>query len=184
MAKLEIVKDSEGNKIVLIPEILFFNKQNIEWELVEQYLEKYVGEIVEIAETREVVYIGKKFPDEYSGSLYTRKSKGARAKAKANAAQGIMEMIEIAAQKVFCENRKEKHSQDAQKGWYYYHTRFALPLYNNKNKTEEYNVYTACLVINCASNGNLYLYDIVDIKKEASNPLKTENSQVVQNRFF
>ena len=57
MAKLEIVKDSEGNKIVLIPEILFFNKQNIEWELVEQYLEKYVGEIVEIAETREVVYI-------------------------------------------------------------------------------------------------------------------------------
>lgn len=32
-----------------------------------------------------------------------------------------MEMIEIAAQKVFCENRKEKHSQDAQKGWYYYH---------------------------------------------------------------
>ena len=79
---------------------------------------------------------------------------------------------------------KEKHSQDAQKGWYYYHTRFALPLYNNKNKTEEYNVYTACLVINCASNGKLYLYDIVDIKKEASNPLKTENSQVVQNRFF
>ena len=78
MAKLEIVKDSEGNKIVLIPEILFFNKQNIEWELVEQYLEKYVGEIVEIAETREVVYIGKKFPDEYSGSLYTRKSKGTR----------------------------------------------------------------------------------------------------------
>ena len=55
---------------------------------------------------------------------------------------------------------------------------------NNKNKTEEYNVYTACLVINCASNGKLYLYDIVDIKKEASNPLKTENSQVVQNRFF
>lgn len=27
MAKLEIVKDSEGNKIVLIPEILFFNKK-------------------------------------------------------------------------------------------------------------------------------------------------------------
>ena len=54
MAKLEIVKDSEGNKIVLIPEILFFNKQNIEWELVEQYLEKYVGEIVEIAETKRI----------------------------------------------------------------------------------------------------------------------------------
>ena len=31
MAKLEIVKDSEGNKIVLIPENLFFKKQKIEW---------------------------------------------------------------------------------------------------------------------------------------------------------
>ena len=28
MAKLEIVKDSEGNKIVLIPEILFFNEKS------------------------------------------------------------------------------------------------------------------------------------------------------------
>ena len=38
MAKLEIVKDSEGNKIVLIPEILFFNKQNIEFFRLESMM--------------------------------------------------------------------------------------------------------------------------------------------------
>jgi len=103
---------------------------------------------------------------------YTRKTKGARAKAKANAVQGIREMIEIATNKTFRENHKEKHNSDAGKGWYYYTTRFALPIYNNEVKTNEYNVYTGCLVVNYSSRGRMYLYDLVDIKKEASNPLK------------
>ena len=52
-------------------------------------------------------------------------------------------------------------------------TRFAIPLYNNEKKTGEYNVYSACLVVNHAANGKMYLYGVVGIKKEASNPLKT-----------
>lgn len=48
-----------------------------------------------------------------------------------------------------------------------------LPVYDNNKKTDIYNVYSACVVINKAANGKLYLYDIVDIKKEASNPFKT-----------
>ena len=151
----------------------FSNKQNINWNDVEDYLGKYVGELIEIAETRDIIYIGNKFPDEYGGSSYTRKTKGARAKAKANAAQGIREMVEIATDKVYRENHKEKHSEDAHNGWYYYVTRFAIPLYNNEKKTGEYNVYSACLVVNHAANGKMYLYDVVGIKKEASNPLKT-----------
>lgn len=51
-------------------------------------------------------------------------------------------------------------------------TRFALPIYNNERKTDDYNIYTACIVVNFAANGKMYLYDAVDIKKEASNPLK------------
>lgn len=100
-------------------------------------------------------------------------TKGARAKAKANASQGIPAMVEIATEKVFRENHKEKHDGDAENGWYYYTTRFALPVYDNETKTGNYNVYSGCLVINCPSNGKMYLYDLVDIKKEASNPLKT-----------
>lgn len=173
MDKLEIVMDDVGNKVVLIPDIVFWNKQDIDWKAVEVYLERYVGEIVEITETKDIVYLGKDFPDEYTGSKYTRKSKGARAKAKANAVQGIREMVEIATEKSYRENHKVKHRSDAKNGWYYYTTRFALPIYDNARKTGEYNIYSGGLVINCTAGGNMYLYDLIDIKKEASNPLKT-----------
>jgi len=173
LEKLEITVDSAGNNIVIIPDIIFSNKQNIDWKEVEDYLEKYIGEIVEITQTSDIIYIGKDFPDEYSGSKYTRRAKGARAKAKANAVQGVRELVEIATEKAFRENHKEKHSSDAANGWYYYTTRFALPIYDNENKTGDYNVYSGCLVVNCTSSGKMYLYDLVDIKKEASNPLKT-----------
>lgn len=113
MDKLNIVIDEERNKVVLLPEILFSNKQNINWKDVESYLENYVGELIEIAETKDIIYIGNKFPDEYSSSSYTRRTKGARAKAKANEAQGIREMVKIATDKVYRENHKEKHNDDA-----------------------------------------------------------------------
>ncbi len=173
MDKLKIVFDETGNKVVLIPEVIFRNKRNIDWEEVEAYLEKYVGEIVEITESKDIIYVGKAFPDEYTGSKYTRKIKGAKTKAKANAAQGIMQMIEIATEKDFRENYKEKHEGDAGKGWYYYRTRFALPVYENETRTKEYNEYSAILVVNCTLKGRMYLYDLVDVNKEASNPLKT-----------
>ena len=169
--EIQIVKDSEGRKVVVLPEIIFRNKQNIDWNAVEEYLQKYVGEVVTIAETEDVVYIGSQFPDEYKGSKYTKRLKGANAKAKANAAQGIMEMLEIATEKRFRENHKEKHAQSAENGWYYYTTRFLVPIYENETKTGKYNLYSACLLINHAENGKLYLYDLVDIKREASTPL-------------
>ena len=57
--------------------------------------------------------------------------KGTIAKAKANAAQAIPEMIEIATSKTFEDNKKNKHSRHA-------------------------------------SSGKMYLYDVLDIKKETS----------------
>ena len=51
MDKLDIVTDESGNEVVLLPEIIFSNKQNINWNDVEDYLGKYVGELIEIAET-------------------------------------------------------------------------------------------------------------------------------------
>lgn len=173
MMVMENASNEKGQRIVVLPDVIFTNKQSINWDEVEIYLQKYVGMLVEITETKDIVYIGKNFPDEFSGSKYTRTLKGARAKAKANAVQGVKEMVEIATDKRYKENYKSKHSSDAAKGWYYYTTRFALPVFDNKKKLDKYNIYTACLVINHASNGKMYLYDIVDIKKEASNPLKT-----------
>ena len=45
---------------------------------------------------------------------------GANAKAKANAATAIPELIQIASNPAFEENRKEKHNKNAKYGWYRY----------------------------------------------------------------
>lgn len=167
MGKAEIIQDEYGNKIVLLSDIVFVNKQNIDWNNVEVYLKRYVGESVVMEESKDTIHMGKDFPNEFAGSKYTRKTRGARAKAKANAVQGIREMIEIATNKTFRANQKEKHNVNAGNGWYYYTTRFALPIYDNETKTEQYNIYTGCLVVNCTLGGKMYLYDLVDIKKRS-----------------
>ena len=135
-------------------------------------LKKYLGEIIENKRTKEKIEIGTKFADEYTGSKYSEHIRGARAKVKANATQGIRELVESAANKIHSENKKSKHKKDAKGGWNYYMVRFALPVYDNNRKTEEYNVYMGRLVVNRIQDGKLYLYDLVEIKKEASTPLK------------
>ena len=82
METFEIALDEKANKVVILPELVFTNKQNINWNEVEKYLEHYVGELVEIVETGDAIFGGKDFPDEYAGSKYTRKKKGGRAKTK------------------------------------------------------------------------------------------------------
>ena len=86
--------------------------------------------------------------------------------------QGIHEIVENATNRVFENNKKKKHEKEAENGWYYYTACFALPQYADEKKTNIYNVYRGRLIINRSFNGRLFLYDLVDIKKEASNPLK------------
>ncbi len=42
---VNIVVDTNGNKIVIIHDTIFKNKQNINWSEVEQYIKQYIGEI-------------------------------------------------------------------------------------------------------------------------------------------
>lgn len=170
--KISVAKDLNGNNIVVIQDIIFKGKRSINWHDVEEYLKKYVGEFYTIADTNDVVYIGKDLPSEYAGSKYTYSLKGTNAKAKANAAQGIPELLEIARGKYFRHNIEKKHNQDAAYGWYRYDSRYALPVYDNYGKVERYNTFHASMLIRHDLNGKMYLYDIIDIKKETSNPLK------------
>ena len=165
---VSIIHDAEGNKIVLINDIIFKGKRSVEWADVEKYLRQYVGEFYQIADTKDIIYIGTDLPDEYAGSNYTKHIKGNAAKAKANAAQAIPEMIEIATSKVYEENKKNKHSRHAKNGWYRYDTRFALPVYQDNGELDRYNVFSARLLIRHASSGKMYLYDVLEIKKETS----------------
>lgn len=165
---VSVIQDADGNNIVMINDIAFKGKRSVEWSDVEKYLRQYVGDIYRIAETEDIIYIGTDLPDEYSGSNYTKHIKGTIAKAKANAAQAIPEMIEIATSKTFEDNKKNKHSRHAKNGWYRYDTRFALPVYDENGDVERYNVFSARLLIRHASSGKMYLYDVLEIKKETS----------------
>lgn len=165
---VNIITDLDGAKIVLINDIVFKGKRSVKWKDVEQYLRQYIGEFYTVADTEEIVYIGSDLPDEYAHSNYTKKLKGGSAKAKANAAQGLPEMIETATGKQFEENRKEKHGKDAKYGWYRYESRFALPVYDENGEVERYNVFHALMLMRHAKDGKVYLYDIMEIKKETS----------------
>jgi len=161
-----IVTDLQGNKIVQVKDIIFLGKQNIDWNSVEKYLKRYIKTFYEIAETKDIIYIGPELPDEYTNSKYSTKLKGALAKAKANAAQVIPEMIKIATNKTMQENYDDKHNKDAKLGWYRFDTRFSIPICDNDGKILRYNVFQARLIVRHAANNRKYLYDVINIKKE------------------
>ena len=116
--------------------------------------------------------LGSDFPDEYSHSKDTKILRGPNEYAKANASIAIKELIQIASNKAFSENHKDKHSSKAKYGWYRYDTRFAIPKYDNDGELTGYNIFKGRLVIRHAQDGKLYLYDILRIKKEMSAPLE------------
>lgn len=163
---VSVIQDIDGNNIVMISDIRFKGKRSVDWKDVREYLKEYVGEFYTIAATGDVIFIGSDLPKEYSGSKYTNSIKGTNAKAKANAATGIPEMIEIAVGKHFRENHEDKHKRDAKNGWYRYDSRFALPVYDDKGELERYNVFHASMLIRHSNDGKLYLYDVIDIKKK------------------
>ncbi len=169
---VNIISDRNGGKIVVINNIIFKGRQKIEWPEVEKYLKQFVGEHYNIMETNDIVYIGSDLPDEFTGSNDTKKLKGTLAKAKANATQGLPELIEIASRKRFKENFKEKHNLDAKYGWIRYDTKFALPVYNENQEPERFNIFYAVLLLRHAQDDKLYLYDLVNIKKETGKPLE------------
>ena len=152
----------------MINDVIFKGKRSVEWKDVEKYLRQYVGEFYQIADTKDIIYIGADLPDEYVGSNYTEHIKGTVAKAKANAVQAILEMIEIATSKTYENNKKDKHRRQAKNGWYRYDSRFALPVYGDNGEIERYNIFSARLLIRHASSGKMYLYDVLEIKKETS----------------
>ena len=170
---ISIITDPEGKKIVLINDIHFKSRRSIDWGKIEQYLKQYVGRYYEILEISERVYIGTDFPDEYSHSRDTKNSKGANKKAKANAIAALGELIEIATDKAESQDFEGKHGNKAKYGWYRYNTRFGIPVYNEEDVLERYNIFRARILVRRDKDGKLYLYDIVTIKRETSTPLES-----------
>ena len=168
---IEIVEDYEKRKIARIHNIRFKGKRSIAWKEVKEYLKAYVGMAFEISETQDMVNIGSDLPDEYAGSRYTCKLMGTLAKAKANAAQAIPELLKTAGNKRFRENQDQRHIRNARYGWYRYDSYFELPVYDENGDVARYNLFKATILIRHSANGKKYLYDILDIKKEMGNSL-------------
>lgn len=171
--KVSIISDPDGKKVVLINDIRFKSRRSIDWDKIEEYLKIYIGQNYEILETSEKVYIGADFPDEYSHSIDTKNIKGANEKAKANAAAAIGELIEISSDRCGSPDYERKHGDKAKYGWYRYNTRFGIPVYNEEDVLERYNIFRARILVRRDKDGKLYLYDIVTIKKETSRPLES-----------
>jgi hypothetical protein len=151
-----------------VKSIIFKNKQNIPWNDVEDYLKDFIGNEIIVKEYGDVIHIQGDFPDEFTESRYTKKLRGALAKAKANAAQVIVEMLENAKNRRWAENKDSKHDKEANGGWYRYDVGFIIPV--EHNGTAAQNRYLATAVVRI-KDGKLYLYDVINIKKEASTPL-------------
>ena len=146
--------------------MIFKGRQSIHWDEVEKYLKKYVNNQYEILETSDIVYIGKDFPHELKGSDDTKRLKGSNAKAKANATTELPELLKHAVNKRWQENFKDKHCADAKYGWYRFTSRFAMPIYSDNEELLRYNLYRIEMLVRHGSDNKLYLYDMVNIKKE------------------
>ena len=66
--KSSCIEDLEGNKIVVMHDIIFKGKRSVEWADVETYLKRFVGEEYNIEATGDLIYIGTDLSDEYTSN--------------------------------------------------------------------------------------------------------------------
>lgn len=158
--------------MICIDEQIFFGKQNIAWNEVELYLKQYVGMHVVVTNYKDEILIPGDFPDEYAFSNYTKKLRGSLAKTKANASQVIIELIESATNRRFVDNKDAKHDKDASHGWYRYDVLFSMAVKGEEEHDLRWNYYMGTLVVRIKEEG-LFLYDLINIKKEARKPLES-----------
>ena len=64
---VNVIENLDGKKTVIIQDIRFRGKRNINWTDVERYLVEFIGDIYYIAENNnEEIYIGRDLPSEYT----------------------------------------------------------------------------------------------------------------------
>lgn len=64
-----------------------------------------------------------------------------------------------------------KYKSFAKGGWNRYDSNIFMPIRNDSKEIIGYNEYKVTLVVRVTKDNRLYLYDIINIKKETGNPL-------------
>lgn len=149
-----------------IEQMIFNSRDTIVWDDVKLYLKQYQGSSYVVKEYGDLIHINYTTVDEYTGSKYTRRLRGAVVKAKANLVQILPNLIESCCNRRWIKNMSDKHNNNASKGWYRYDAGFELPVIHNGEK--DWNRYR-CILLVMINDRGLYLYDVLNIRKEASN---------------
>ena len=77
-------------------------------------------------------------------------------------------------------NRRWQENYKGKYSWYRFTIRFALPVYeSDAGELERFNVFRIEMLIRHATDGNLYLYDMVNIKKKRAPRLSNSCMQMV-----
>lgn len=154
---------------IKIRTVLFRGRKNIDWDEVRDFLKQYQGKSFQNEQYKDIIKINFTSIDEYTSSRYTRGLRGTLAKAKANLAQILPEILSSMTNRRWVENNDAKHENHASKGWYRYDSFFALPVQATDEESPRWNSYRCTVIVNANDKG-LFLYDVINIKKEVSNP--------------
>lgn len=153
------IRNVNGSPVVVIEEDIFSGHDGEKpHKVIRDYLRRHIGEYATIIESGQKVYLGKDLPGEYTQSKYTKQLGNGLKKVKGQATQNLDEMIEIATDRSWIKNNKDKHALDAKYGWYKYLTRFQVGA----------DVYSADILIRNADDGKKYLYDVINIKRDTA----------------
>ena len=158
------------NGITIISDPIFSNrdianKYNDVAKIVREQIKNISGSVFIKADNREV-FFDRKGANEYTRSKDTFSLKKSSRKTKMNAAEGIKAIVENAQNPIYEIDKKQKHGSYAKRGWVYYHAKFGI----EKDGAIDY--YTGKVNIRMDADGNDYVYDLTEIKRDVPLPSK------------
>lgn len=153
--------DGQGGKIAVIDRTAAGFAPLRTPKEVTTYLKRHIGELYQVISDESPVYLGKDLPKEYARSKSAARLRATDKEtynAKNDAAQEIGDILTL-AQNGRHEETRHPGNKDAELGMYRYDIRFIV------QDADGATGYKGEMVVRHAKNGEKYLYDIVNVKK-------------------
>ena len=148
-----------------IEKLYYTNKNKLNWKNVERDLTKYLNCSFANENTSKTIIIDKIAVDELTHSKYNMKLVGKLRLIKANLCMHLESVIREMENERWKEDIGEKHKSIAKNGWFRYDIHFTYPIRDEMGNYIGKQNYKATVVVRCAEDDKMYLYDIIDIKK-------------------
>lgn len=189
--KPNMLKDNEGNDVVIIPKRTFskrsmksFNDFKKVRKEVERMLKQLSGKSVLVKDNNKIINFDNDFADEYTHSKDTINSNTKQRSAKMNVVSEMLSVVENAKYKNHQVNVKEKKRADATGGFDYYTIKIAMP-----TDSGNYIIFKGILNTRIDKSGKGFAYDIIKIsvdygaQNESGNiPPSTDKGIKAQNK--